>query len=48
MVNGEDLSTPGERGKNYKFGMGFSKEPLLQAQLTLGLVNGEDLLTSGE
>ncbi len=28
---------------NYNFGMGFSKEPLLQAQLTFGLVNGEDL-----
>jgi hypothetical protein len=48
LVNGEDFSTPGERGGNYNFGMGFSKELLLQAQLTSGLVNGEDLPMPGE
>ncbi len=34
--------------ENYNFGMEFSKELLLQAQLTSGLVNGEDLSTPGE
>ncbi len=33
---------------NYNFGMVFLKEPLLQAQQTSGLVNGEDQLTIGE
>ncbi len=47
-MNGEDFSTPGERGGNYNFGKGFSKELLIQAQLTSSLVNGEDLPTPGE
>jgi len=33
---------------NYNFGTGFLKELLLQAQLTSGLVNGEDLPAPGE
>ncbi len=48
MVNGEDLPTPGERGGNYNFVKGFSKELLLEAQLTSIMVNGEDLPTPGE
>ncbi len=34
--------------ENYNFGMGFSKELLLEAQLTSSMVNGEDLPTPGE
>jgi hypothetical protein len=34
--------------ENYNFGKGFLKEPLLQAQLTSSMVNGEDLPTPGE
>jgi hypothetical protein len=33
---------------NYNFGMGFLKEPLLHAQLTSSMVNGEDLPPPGE
>jgi hypothetical protein len=33
---------------NDNFGMGFLKEPLLQAQLTSGLVNSEDFSKPGK